>query len=243
MKVLIVDDEPPARERLQRLCAELPDVEVAGEAGNGPDALEMAQRTRADVVLLDIRMPSMDGLEVARHLAALAEPPAVVFVTAFDQYALDAFEAHASAYLLKPIRREKLLDALQSARRITRPQLAGLAAKSGTGSARRQIAARVRDRLKLIPVSDIHYFLADQKYVTVRHAQGEDLIEESLKNLEDEFGDAFVRVHRNALVALSAVDSVQRGTDGQLSVIIKHGGDHLPVSRRLAADALRKLRG
>jgi len=243
MKVLIVDDEPPARERLQRLCADLPGIEVVGEAGNGPDALGLAQNSRADVVLLDIRMPSMDGIEVARHLASLPEPPAVVFVTAFDQYALDAFEAHASAYLLKPIRREKLAAALQSAQRLTRPQLAGLATKTSSGGARRQIAARVRDRIKLIPVGEIRYFLADQKYVTVKHAQGEDLIEESLKTLEDEFGEAFVRVHRNALVAVSAVDAVQRGEDGQLSVIIKHGGDRLPVSRRLAADALRKLRG
>ena len=243
MKVLIVDDEPPARERLQRLCADLPGIEVVGEAGNGPDALSLAQSSRADVVLLDIRMPSMDGIEVARHLASLREPPAVVFVTAFDQYALDAFEAHASAYLLKPIRREKLAAALQSAQRLTRPQLAGLAAKTGPGGARRQIAARVRDRIKLIPVGEIRYFLADQKYVTVKHAQGEDLIEESLKTLEDEFGEAFVRVHRNALVAVNAVDSVQRAEDGQLSVIIKQSGDRLPVSRRLAADTLRKLRG
>lgn len=241
MKVLIVDDEPPARERLERLCAEIPGVEVAGQAGNGADALTLAQSAPVDVVLLDIRMPAMDGIEVARHLASLPEPPAVVFVTAFDQYALDAFEAQASAYLLKPIRREKLAAALQAARRLTRPQLASLASGART-SARRQIAARVRDRIKLIPVGDIRYFLADQKYVTVRHVQGEDLIEESLKALEDEFGDAFLRIHRNALVAMDAVDSIQRGDDGQLSVIIKQCGDRLPISRRLASEVLRRLR-
>ncbi|MFO0985695.1 MAG: LytTR family DNA-binding domain-containing protein, partial [Planctomycetota bacterium] len=237
------DDEPPARERLRRLCAELPGLEVAGEAGNGPDAIELVQDTQADAVLLDIRMPAMDGIEVARHLAALESPPAVIFVTAYDQYALEAFEAQASAYLLKPIRRDKLAAAVQAAQRLTRPQLAELAAKARVSEARRQIAARVRDRIKLIPVSEVRYFLADQKYVTVRHAQGEDLIEESLKTLEDEFGAGFVRVHRNALVAVSAVEAVERGEDGQLTVIIKQSGERLPVSRRLAAEALRKLRG
>jgi two-component system response regulator AlgR len=243
MKVLIVDDEAPARERLQRLCSDLDDVEIAGEAGNGMQALELAQSAGADVILLDIRMPAMDGIEVARHLSALEAPPAVIFTTAYDQYALEAFEAHASAYLLKPIRREKLAEALQSARRLTRPQLAGLAAKGPLAGARKQIAARVRDRIKLIPVAEIDYFLADQKYVTIKHAHGEDLIEESLKTLEDEFEQDFVRVHRNSLVAVRAVDSVQRGDDGQLTVIIKGSGDRLPVSRRLAAEALRKLRG
>ncbi len=243
MKVLIVDDEAPARERLQRLCAEIDGVQVAGEAANGVQALELAQATRAEVVLLDIRMPAMDGIEVARHLSALPEPPAVIFTTAYDQYALDAFETHASAYLLKPIRREKLAEALLSARRLTRAQLSDLAARTGAAGARKQIAARVRERVKLIPVAEIDYFLADQKYVTIKHAHGEDLIEESLKTLEDEFEPDFVRVHRNALVAVRAVDSVHRGDDGQLTVIIKKSGDRLPVSRRLAAEAMRKLRG
>lgn len=243
MKVLIVDDEAPARERLTRLCAEIADVQVLGEAHDGAAALEMAQRLNADVILLDIRMPAMDGIEVARHLAAMPEPPAVIFVTAFDQYALQAFDAHAVGYLLKPIRREKLQEALQSAQRLTRPQLVELAGKSQLAGPRKQIAVRVRDRIKLIPLPEIHFFLADQKYVTIKHLHGEDLIEEALKALEDEFATEFVRVHRNALVALRAIDCVHRTQDGQMEVLIKNSSEKLTVSRRLAAELLRKIRG
>ncbi len=243
MKILIVDDEAPARERLKRLCEEIGKVQVAGEAQSGPEALEMAQRLAVDVILLDIRMPAMDGIEVARHLAAMPEPPAVIFVTAFDQYALDAFDAQAVGYLLKPVRREKLQSALHSAQRLTRPQLGELAGMAPLAGARKQIAVRVRDRLKLIPLADIQYFLAEQKYVTIKHLHGADLIEEALKSLEDEFADDFVRVHRNALVALHAIDSVHRTQDGQLEVLIKNSNEKLTVSRRLAAELLRKLRG
>ena len=243
MKVLIVDDEAPARERLKRLLEDIADVEITGEAPDGPRALEMAQDAPPDVVLLDIRMPAMDGIEVARHLSSIEAPPAVIFTTAFDQYALDAFDAQAVAYLLKPIRREKLEAALQSVQRLTRPQLGALSSKTQLASRRRQIAARVRDRLKLIPVADIRYFLADQKYVTVKHAHGEDLIEEALKSLEDEFAPDFVRVHRNALVAVKAIDSVHRSDDGQLEVIIGGSQERLTVSRRQAGEVLKKLRG
>jgi len=243
MRVLIVDDEAPARERLRRLLEDIPDVEIAGDAPDGPRALDLAQSTLPDVVLLDIRMPAMDGIEVARHLSAIGDPPAVIFVTAFDQYALDAFDAQAVAYLLKPIRREKLETALQSVRRLTRPQLGALSTRTQLAGRRRQIAARVRDRLKLIPVEEVRYFLADQKYVTVKHTQGEDLIEEALKSLEDEFAPDFVRVHRNALVAVKAIDSVHRSDDGQLEVIISGSLERLTVSRRLAGDLLKKLRG
>ena len=243
MRVLIVDDEAPARERLRRLLQEIPDVEVTGDAADGPLALEMAQESLPDVVLLDIRMPAMDGIEVARHLSAISDPPAVVFVTAYDQYALEAFDAQAVAYLLKPIRREKLEAALHSVRRLTRPQLGALSSRSQLAGRRKTIAARVRDRLRLIPIEDIRYFLADQKYVTVKHALGEDLIEEALKSLEDEFAPDFVRVHRNALVAVKAIDSLHRGDDGQLEVIIAGSSERLTVSRRLAGELLKRLRG
>jgi two-component system, LytTR family, response regulator AlgR len=222
---------------------QIPDVECAGVASDGPRAIEMAQASMPDVVLLDIRMPAMDGVEVARHLSAGEEPPAIIFVTAFDQYALDAFDAQAVAYLLKPIRLEKLEAALRSVRRLTRPQLGALSTRAQLAGRRRHIAARVRDRLKLIPVEDIRYFLADQKYVTVKHSRGEDLIEEALKSLEDEFAPDFVRVHRNTLVAVKAIDSVHRSDDGQLEVILSGSLERLTVSRRLAGDLLKKLRG
>src|SRR6202048_858091 len=112
LKVLIVDDEPPARERLRSLLTEIPDVEVVGEAVNGEQSLARTQELAPEVVLLDVRMPGMDGIEAARHLNALEEPPAVIFTTAFDEYAVNAFEAHAIGYLLKPIRKEKLATAL-----------------------------------------------------------------------------------------------------------------------------------
>ena len=216
---------------------------MSGDAADGTQALEMAQSSLPDVVLLDIRMPAMDGIEVARHLATISDPPAVIFVTAFDQYALEAFDAQAVAYLLKPIRREKLEAALQSVQRLTRPQLGALSTRTQLAGRRKQIAVRVRDRLKLVPVQDIRSFLADQKYITVKHTQGEDLIEEALKSLEDEFAPDFVRVHRNALVAVKAIDSLHRSDDGQLEVIISGSLERLTVSRRLAGELLKKLRG
>ena len=243
LRVLIVDDEPPARERLARMLAEIPDVAVVGEAGNGADAVTACDRLAPDVVLLDIRMPGMDGLEAARHLGALEEPPAVVFVTAHDEHALEAFEAQALGYLLKPVRQEKLARALQRAARVAAPQLLRAAEQARLGRRRQQICARLGDQLRLIPVDDILYFAAGQKYVTVRHRGGSDLIDESLRALAAEFAPDFVRIHRNSLVAVRHVESVERTADGQYVVRIKDCGDALPVSRRHAAEALRQIRG
>jgi len=238
-RVLIVDDEPPARERLKQLLAELPDTELAGEAGSGEEALAVAAEARPDVVLLDIRMPGMGGLEAARHLASLTDPPAVVFTTAYEQHALEAFDAQASGYLLKPIRRERLASALERLRRPTRAQRT---VTTEPGKARTHVTARVRDQLKLIPVRDVLCFVAEQKYTTVRHVAGEDLIEDSLRSLEQEFPGEFVRVHRNALVAIAQIESLDRETDGRYAVRLRHGGGTLRVSRRLAAEVLRRLR-
>ncbi len=262
MKVLIVDDEGLARARLRTLLEEIGQIDVAGEASSGLQAIELAQDLAPDVVLLDIRMPGMDGLETARHLSLLGTPPAVIFSTAYDEYAIDAFDAQAIGYLLKPVRLDRLRTALQAAQKLTRPQLMGLGQRAAASdqnaaaehatkertvseppAARKHLAVRLRDRLKLISMSDVRYFLADQKYVKIKHAQGEDLIEESLKSLEEEFNERFARVHRNALVAVDMIESVQRSADGQLEVIVKGGGDRLTVSRRLAAELLRRLRG
>ncbi len=239
LRVLVVDDEPPARERLKQLLAELPETELAGEAGSGEEALVVAAATRPDVVLLDIRMPGMGGLEAARQLAVLSDPPAVVFTTAYEQHALQAFDAQASDYLLKPVRRERLAKALERLRRPTRAQRAVL---SGAGPGRPHVTARVRDQLKLIPVHDILCFVAEQKYTTVRHVGGEDLIEDSLRSLEQEFQDEFIRVHRNALVAIGQIESLERESDGRYAVRLRHGGGTLQVSRRLATEVLRRLR-
>jgi two-component system response regulator AlgR len=241
LKVLIVDDEPPARERLRSLLAELADVLVVGEAVSGAEALSQSHDLAPDVVLLDVRMPGMDGLEAARHLNVLDEPPAVIFTTAYDEYAVEAFQAHAMGYLLKPVRKEQLAAALTRAGRLTRAQLQKLAA-AGAGARRSHIAARAREGLKLIPIEDVRYFLADRKYTTVAHVKGEDLIEDSLRLLESEFGGAFVRIHRNALVAVRYLERIERGADGQYFVRLRGAAAPLAVSRRMAGELKERFR-
>jgi two-component system response regulator AlgR len=241
LKVLIVDDEPPARERLRSLLAEIADVEVIGEAVNGHEALQETHDLAPDVVLLDVRMPGMDGLEAARHLNVLEEPPAVIFTTAYDQYAVEAFDAHAVGYLLKPVRKEQLAASLARAGRVTRAQLQRLAAAAGE-ERRSHIAARHREGLRLIPIEEVQYFLADQKYTTVRHLNGEDLIEDSLRLLESEFGAAFVRIHRNALVGVKYLERIERTADGQYFVRLRGCEAPLQVSRRMAGELKERFR-
>jgi two-component system response regulator AlgR len=241
-RVLIVDDEPPARERLRSLCADVPDVLVVGEAANGSDAVESAGRLTPDVVLLDVRMPGMDGLEAARHLAELPEPPAVIFATAFDEYALPAFEAQAVAYLLKPVRRDKLLAALAQAARLTRPQLQRVAVAAKFAQRRTHVAAKRRDGVKMIPIAEVLVFLADQKYTTVKHAGGEDLIDDSLRALEEDLGNDFARIHRNALVNTRHLERIERDAEGQYFVHLRGLPDRLPVSRRMASELRERFR-
>jgi len=241
LKVLIVDDEPPARERLRSLLGELAEVVVVGEAVSGAEALALTHDLSPDIVLLDVRMPGMDGLETARHLNVLEEPPAVIFTTAYDEYAVEAFAAHAVGYLLKPVRKEQLAAALSRAGRLTRAQLQKLAAV-GAGARRTHIAARSREGLKLIPIEEVQYFLADRKYTTVAHVQGEDLIEDSLRLLESEFGAAFVRIHRNALVAIKYLERIERSADGQYLVRLRGCAAPLAVSRRMAGELRERFR-
>lgn len=230
MKVLLVDDEALARDRLRRLLAELPGCELCGEAADGRAALELYDQHQPDVVLMDIRMPGMDGLEAARHLAGLPDPPAVIFTTAFGDHALEAFEACAVDYLLKPIRSERLAAALGNARRLTRAQAAQL--DKDTGGVRNHICVRVRGNLQLVPVSDIRFFRADNKYVTIRTGDAEYLIEEPLKALEDEFAGRFLRIHRNALVAVDFVVGLEKTADAQCLVALAGIEERLEVSRR-----------
>lgn len=231
MNVLIVDDEPPARDRLRDLLNRLPDYQPCGEAGNGLEALRLAASVQPDIVLLDIQMPGLDGLETARRLASLPQPPAIIFVTAYGEYALEAFDTHAVAYLLKPVRLERLEQALASACHINRAQLSSLAAVR-TEAGRTHVRARIGQRLALIPLADVFYFQADQKYVTVRHRQGEALIEESLKTLEQEIGNRVVRVHRNALAMAAQVAGLEKTADGGCALIFHGIPDRLEVSRR-----------
>jgi two-component system response regulator AlgR len=231
VKILIVDDEKPARDRLSRMVGELDAHELVGEAVNGLEALGMAQSLEPDIVLLDIRMPGMDGIEAARHIAKLDEPPAVIFVTAFSDHALEAFETHAVDYLLKPVKQERLQTALDATIRPTRAQTSRSNGVLSGLEPRQHICARVRGSLVLVPIENIYYFHAEQKYVTVRHTEGEVLIEDALKGLEAEFGDRFHRIHRNALVSLSRLAGMQSEDDGHC-VTFRDIDDTLEVSRR-----------
>lgn len=246
MRVLVVDDEAPARERLRQLLDDVEGFDCCGDAANGEAALEMAGEVRPDIVLLDIRMPGMDGIQTAHHLNALDEPPAIVFATAYDEYAIDAFDARAIGYVLKPVRRAKLEAALAHAARLAGPVLREAADAAGVGARRRHICARTMDRLILIPVDEISHFVADQKYVQVRHARGETLIDESLKSLEDEFEDLFVRIHRSALVAVDKIARIEKTQDGRTRVVMRDGSHaadkELIISRRHIADVRRRLK-
>ncbi len=242
MKLVIVDDESLARSRLRALVEGAEGWEIVGEAANGREALELIARERPDVVLLDIRMPGMDGLEAARHMAQLDDPPAVIFTTAYGDHALAAFEAQAVDYLLKPIRRERLVQALERARRPTRAVLAALQPETLEPRARTHLCARYRGALQLVPVEDVIYFQADQKYVTVRHHEGSVLIEESLKSLEEEFGDRFLRIHRNALVAEGHMAGLELEGDGHAAVVFAGIDDRLEVSRRHLPGVRKRLR-
>ncbi|HLT90984.1 MAG TPA: LytTR family DNA-binding domain-containing protein [Woeseiaceae bacterium] len=246
MNVLIVDDEPPARARLRQLLEGDGKYAVVGEAQNGQQAVELCAKLLPDVVLLDISMPGISGIETARHLNELEKPPAVIFTTAYDEYAVEAFDARAIGYVLKPVRRERLERALEQAARLSNAVLAGM---SGTPR-RDHISARARGELRRIPIDDVYYFLADQKYVRARHRGGEDLLDDSLKTLEEEFADAFVRIHRGALVAVSKIEALRRADDGRVEVVLRlddgrppHGGDRLVVSRRHLAEVRRRIRG
>jgi two-component system response regulator AlgR len=241
-RVLIVDDEQPARERLRSLLAEIPEVVVVGEGQQGRDAVELADELAPDIVFLDVRMPGMDGLEAAQIIKEYPEPPAVIFTTAYDEYAINAFETQAAGYLLKPVRIEKLRAAIQQAGRLTKVQMAQAAATARFADKRTHVAVKMRDTTKLIPIEEILYFQADQKYTTVRHLRGSELIEESLRSLEDEFGNQFVRIHRNALVSVRFLLAIDRDPDGQHYVSLRDCPQKLAVSRRMAGDLRERFR-
>ena len=248
-RILIVDDEAPARRRLSDVlddCREHFPLMIVGEAANGVEAVDIINQGNTDIVLTDIRMPVMDGLEVARHISQMVAPPKLIFVTAFDQYAVKAFELNAIDYLLKPIRQERLLTALKKAVAIKAAQAEAIA--EVTQSKRRHLSIHERGKIVLIPIDDVLYLKAELKYVTVRTAQKEYLLEESLTKLEEEFTGMFTRVHRNTIVATAAVVGFEKiietgegetasGTDkgesgGYWAVLIRGIPEKLAVSRR-----------
>ena len=241
MNVLIVDDEHLARQRLRKLLSATSEYQVVGEAETGEDALRKTQASHPDVVLMDIRMPGMDGIEAARYINRMDKPPAIIFTTAFSDHALSAFETHAIDYLLKPIKQSRLEAALEAAKRMNKAQLSQLRVDETSG-AREKICVKSRGTLELIPIEEIVYFKADQKYVTLRTADQEYLIEESLKLLEDEFAHQFVRIHRNALVAQNMLHGLTKNTLGHACISFNDIDDLLEVSRRHLPFIRKKLR-
>lgn len=245
LRVLIVDDEAPARHRLRDVladcAAELP-VDVVGEAASGLEALDQVQQQPVDAVLLDIRMPGMDGLECASHLNRLSPPPAIIFSTAYDAYACQAFDLNAVDYLVKPVRAERLVRALSRARRLSAAVLQQL--REAHPHARTHLSINEKGRIVLIPVADILYFKAELKYVTVRTAEREFLLEESLVRLENEFGDAFVRIHRNCLVARHRIREIGKAPGEDEGHFLRLDGldERLPVSRRQYSALREKIR-
>jgi len=240
MKILIVDDEPLARKRLSRLVDEIGNCEIVGEATNGKEALIKSSKLNPDLVLLDIRMPEMDGLEAALHLSKLPNPPAIIFTTAYSDHALKAFEANAVDYLLKPIKKERLQKAISNTHKLNRAQLSELESTAIENTARSHLSVSARGNIELISITDIVYFHADQKYVNVGHTKGETLIEDSLKSLETEFNELFLRIHRNALVALSYLEGIEKVADGQYCAKLRNTETKLEISRRYLPQ-IRKL--
>ncbi len=233
MDILICDDEPLAVERLSRLVTQM-GHQVIATAAYGQEAIEMVQFYQPDVVLLDIQMPEMDGLTCAQYLRQLEPSPAIVFCTAYDQHALDAFKSHAEGYLLKPIMQQELQQVLDQLTKLTQAQVSHLEQKEDMDNLeqRHQIAAKTYRGVELVPIENIYYFLADQKYVTVRHKNGSVLIDETLKDLEQEFGQQFIRIHRNALVSVHYLEGLELINSGQYQVRCRELDERLSVSRR-----------
>jgi len=251
LKILLVDDEPLARERLRTLLGDLaPQLAtcVVGEAGNGLLALEFLRQQAADVVLADIRMPGMDGIELAVHLGRFARPPALIFTTAYDNYAVQAFDLNAVDYLLKPVRSQRLLTALQKARSATAvdPVLLTDVGREVRGGGRTHLSCQERGRLLLVPVADVLYFKADLKYVTARTVDREYLLDETLARLEVEYAERFLRLHRAVLVAKSALAGFEKaaGDDAEAYgwALLRGVPEKLPVSRRQWAPAKALVR-
>lgn len=236
LRLFLVDDEVPALNRLKDVLADCAAVfphEVVGTAANGMTALAQLAEVRADVVILDIQMPQMSGIEVARKLLEFSHPPLVIFATAFEDYGVAAFDVRAVDYLLKPIRQDRLLAALKRVEELQQSRPIQSERPSG---ARTHFSVTERGRVHLIAIQDVIYLKAEQKYITLRTLAREYLLEDSLTRIEEEFGTRFVRIHRNCLVACNALDGfereVQSGGDAHWVALLRELPERLPVSRR-----------
>lgn len=233
MDVLIVDDEPLARKRLNKLAGEL-GFEPILEAENAAEAWELIQQQDPAIVLLDIEMPGENGLDLAKRLMQLEVPPAVIFTTAYDEYALEAFGTIACGYLLKPVQKQKLFDALEQAAKSNKLNHHPLD-EAPTQKQRTHFTAKDHRGIHLIDLDDVYVLKADQKYIQVISKNGSFLIEDSLRNLEAEFSDRFIRIHRNALVAVKDIAGMERDSNGQFTIKLLSSDERPMVSRRFTA--------
>lgn len=237
IKILIADDEAPARNRLKDLLGDIGNNEIIAEAKNGKEAIDLATDTHPDLMLLDIRMPLMDGLEAAEHAQKLDPKPHIIFTTAYDAYAIRAFDLNAIDYLLKPIRLERLEKAIEKVRAL-RPQAseAQMEAIKSIQKTRSHLSIHERGRVILVPLEDIIFCRAELKYVTVRTLEREYLLEESLTHIENEFDELFVRLHRNCLVAKQSIAGYEKRADEKGDMhwhaLLKGIPDTVVVSRR-----------
>lgn len=232
-RILIADDEPLARQRIRRLLEAVPGYQVCGEATDGDDALRKVAELEPDILLLDIRMPGLDGMDTADRLSRLDKPPAVIFCTAYDHYAIQAFNVNAVAYLLKPVRKEALASALARAGKVNRVQLQALTQQRDAGF--EQLAVRTHRGTELIALNDLRYCEADQKYVTLYHSHGETVCDYTLKELELAYPQHLLRIHRHTLVGVRFIQGLRRTPDGQSQVVLKETENRLTVSRRHTA--------
>ena len=237
MKVLVVDDEPLARARLVAMLEQHDQVTGIAEASNGLQAIEQQQQHQSEVILMDIRMPGMDGLEAASHLVRLEEPPIIIFTTAYDDHALDAYDLNAIGYLLKPVQKERLYHSLSTANALNQSQVEGLPT-----SKRQFISAQVAGNLQMVSIKEVFFFRAEQKYVVARHGEGELLLEETLKQLESELAGRFIRIHRNALVALDKISALGKSKEGHTVICLNGLDDELEVSRRHLPEVRKTLK-
>ncbi len=240
MYLLIADDEPLARERLRQLVEEIgAPWQIAGEVADGPGVIKRCAQGDIDLVLLDIRMPGSNGMEVADVLRQQPRPPVVIFVTAYGDKALEAFEREAEDFLLKPVRKERLERTLNRILALSRVQQQALEESPELEQA---ICVRHRGDLLRIPLAQIYYLQADSKYVTVRHTQGEHLVDESLKSLEERYAATFQRIHRNALVNMAYAQGLHKTPEGNHQLELKGCDTLLEISRRHLAGLRKRLK-
>jgi two-component system, LytTR family, response regulator AlgR len=228
LTLIVVDDEPLAAERLAEMLAEIPSCHVVAKAANAQQALALMHSHQPDVLFLDISMPGMSGLDLAKQLQVTKNPPFIVFCTAYEQHALQAFDAQAIDYLVKPVRRERLLESIE--------RLLRLRNQASEDSAKQFVAANVGGVLRRIAINDILYLHAEEKYTVVYHFGGEHILDEPLKELEQRFPNQFTRIHRNCLVKAEQLLEIRRDMDGQTWAVLKDWPKALEMSRRCASE-------